>query len=151
MKKSSVIIVLITFVLSVVLVGVFGMKMISYNTRLYISTITPTEVTTSTNISGVKIGKSDEEENTYILSVPYSEGLIVRIDYEIDPSDASDGTVELTIPDPADREVVEADGLNLKAKKEGSARLRYRAKDGGGAEIFFYLYILDPDYYYSLA
>lgn len=150
MKKSSVIIVIITFVLSVVLVGVFGMKMISYNTRDYIKTITPTAVTTSANISGVELA-GGQEENSYILVLPYSEGLIIRIDYEIDPADATDGTVELTVPDPADREVVEIDGLNLHTLKEGSARLKYRAKDGGGAEIDVTLYLLDPDYYYSLA
>lgn len=151
MKKSSAIIVLITFVLSVVLVGVFGMKMMSYNTRNYIRSITPTGVTTSANISGVEVGKSELEENTYILAVPYSEGLMVRVDYEIEPADATERTIELTLPDPADSAVVQIDGLTLRALKEGSARLRYRAKDGGGAEIFLYLYILDPEYYYQLA
>lgn len=149
MKKSSVIIVIITFVLSVVLVGIFGMKMISYNTRIYIETITPTEVTTSANIQGVKLG-SGREENSYILVLPYFSDLIVRIDYEIDPADATDGIVELTVPDPADREVVETDGLTLRAKKQGSARLHYRAKDGGGAEIDITLYLLDPEEYYAL-
>ncbi len=148
MKKSSVIIVIITFVLSVVLVGIFGMKMISYNTRVYIHTITPTAVTTSANISGVKL-TAGSEKDSYILVLPYFEDLVVRIDYEIDPADATDGAVELTVPDPADREVVGTDGLNLLAKRQGSARLRYRAKDGGGAEITVTLYLIDPDDYYS--
>ncbi len=148
MKKSSVIIVLITFVLSVVLVGVFGMKMISYNTRVYIQKITPTGVTLSRTVSGAKIG-SGERENEYVLVLPYFEELKIRIDYEIDPADATDGVVELTVPDPADRETVETDGLNILAKKKGSARLRYRAKDGGGAEIVVVLYLRDPDVYYG--
>lgn len=150
MKKSSVIIVIITFVLSVVLVGVFGMKMISYNTRIYVDAITPTEVTTSANIPGVKLG-SGQEEGSYILVLPYFEDLVVRIDYELNPADATERTVELTVPDPADREVVEAEGLNLHAKKQGSARLHYRAKDGGGAEIDVTLYFLDPMEYYALS
>ncbi len=150
MKKSSVIIVLITFVLSVVLVGIFGMKMISYNTRIYVKSITPTEVTTSANIPGVELG-AGQEEGAYILVLPYFDDLIVRIDYEIDPADATEGAVELTVPDPADQEVVRLEGLNIHAQKAGSARLHYRAKDGGGAEIDITLYLLDPQEYYALA
>ncbi len=150
MKKSSVIIVMITFVLSVVLVGIFGMKMISYNTRIYVKAINPTSVTTSANISGVQLAGS-MEENSYMLVLPYFDGLIVRIDYELDPADATEDTVELTVPDPADREVVETQGLNIYAKREGSARLKYRAKDGGGAEIDVTLYFLSPEEYYSLS
>lgn len=149
MKKSSAIIVLITFVMSVVLVGIFGMKMISYNTRLYVEKISPTTVTTSRNISGIQLAQGAQEDS-YILVLPYFEGLVVRIDYEIDPADATNGIVELTIPNPDDRDVVTIDGLNLHAMKEGSARLQYRAKDGGGAEIEVMLYLLDPEYYYTL-
>ena len=150
MKKSSVIIVMITFVLSVVIVGIFGMKMISYNTRIYVNAITPTAVTTSANISGVKLA-SGREEKSYILVLPYFEGLIVHIDYELNPADATEATVEITVPDPADREVVETQGLNLYAKREGSARIKYRAKVGGGAGVDVTLYFLAPDEYYSLA
>ena len=60
MKKSTVLIVLITFVISVIIVGIFGMQMMSYNTRIYVEHITPTEVITSSNVSDVEIVESKE-------------------------------------------------------------------------------------------
>ena len=95
MKKGTVLIVAFTFVLSVVLVGIFGMKIMSYDTRTYVEKITPTNVTASVNISGLKIRAAKDEQGNelagkYNVIVPYSEGLIVYIDYEIFPADATD-------------------------------------------------------------
>ncbi len=150
MKKSTVLIVVITFVISVVIVGVFGMQMMSYNTRIYVEEIVPTEVITSSNVSNVKIQKSAEREGEYSVILPYSEGLAVRIDFEIDPADATDGNVELKATNSDAAELARIDGLTVHVLKVGTLRLNYRATDGSGAEITVYLFVLTPDLYYSM-
>ena len=97
MKKSTALIVFVTFVLSLVVVGIFGMQMMSYNTKIYVKEIVPKEVITSANISGVKITKSQDVEKEYSVVLPYREGLVVYIDYELTPADATQRTVELSI------------------------------------------------------
>lgn len=153
MKKSTVLIVLVTFVLSVVLVGIFGMKVLSYNTRIYVKEIVPVGVTTSSNVAGVKCNnrrdeKGDPIEGKYIVIVPYSDGLIVRIDYELTPADATDKDVSITPLGGAD--VVEVDGLSIRVKRIGSTTLLYRAKDGSNCSIEITLQAWDPDEYYGI-
>ncbi len=143
MRKSTALIVVITFVLSVVIVGVFGMRMMSYNTRIYVKEITPTEVVTSSEAGGVlKKGEAEREWNVF---VPYSSDLTVRIDYAISPADATNPKVELRITSSGTANYAELDGLNIHVNKECTVRLNYRATDGSGAEMTIYLYVLSPE------
>ncbi len=146
MKKSTVIIVTITFVLSVVLVGIFGMQMMSYNTRIYVEKITPTAIISSTGETAEILHSEDREGNElpddYYAVLHYVEGLVVRIDYEVTPADATDNRVELKINNLAeDNPQAELDGMNINILRTGSLRLNFRASDGTGTEITFVLYI----------
>ena len=49
MKKSTVLLLTLVFLASILIVGFFGMKSISYKETIYINSITPTEVTLSTD------------------------------------------------------------------------------------------------------
>lgn len=141
MKKSTVIIVAITFILSVVIVGVFGMQMMSFNTHIYVEKIIPTAIITSTG-EAAEINY-DPETNEYYTTLHYSEGLTVRIDYEINPADATNNTVALTITNLNEANPqAKLDGLTISILRKGSVRLNYRATDGNGTEITFWLYVL---------
>lgn len=142
MRKSTVIIVLLTFALSVVIVGVFGMQMMAYNTRIYVKKITPTHVTTNTGATA-DIEQDEKDENLYQVILHYTEGLIVRIDYEIDPVDATDNTVKASITNNDEANPVgRLEGLTLHVLRVGRVRLNYRATDGNGTEITINVFIL---------
>ncbi len=149
MKKSTVLIVLITFVLSVVLVGIFGMQMMSYDTKIYIDKIVPREVITSANIPGVRISESKEVAREYSVTLPYLEGLVVRIDFELTPADATQRTVELSVTSSNAENFARIEGMNIAVLREGTIRLRYRATDGSETEITVYLYVIPADDYYA--
>lgn len=146
MKKSTVLIVLVTFALSVVIVGIFGMRMMSYNTRIYVETIVPTRVylNTGETVEVLPVGDSGTEYEVWIDD--YTEGLTLRMDYSLDPADATDNSVLAKITSRVDEADPAAtlDGLTLhilKVKTVLTVRVNYRATDGGGANITVYFYI----------
>lgn len=146
MKKSTVLIVLITFVLSVVIVGIFGMRMMSYNTRIYVKELTPTRVFTSTG-QNAELKKRENAENTYYFVVDYAEGLDIRIDYSINPADVTDKTVsaEITSAQTEGNPVAEFEESTLHVYRTGSVRLLYRAMDGSGQEFTVICYVVDRE------
>lgn len=144
MKKSTVLIVLVTFALSVVIVGIFGMRMMSYNTRIYVETIVPTRVYLNTGETAeIKPGKFDSE---YEVWINYTEGLTLRMDYSLEPADATENDILAQITSDVGKDpVARLDGLTLhilRVNGKGVAvRVNYRATDGGGANITVYFYI----------
>ena len=84
------------------------------------------------------------------MILPYSEGLVVRIDFELDPADATDGNVDLKATNGNADELVRIEGLTVYVLKIGTLRLNYRATDGSGTEITVYVHVLSPDLYYSM-
>ena len=130
MKKSTVLIVAITFVLSVVIVGVFGMKMMSYNTRIYVESIAPTSAHTNTPQRNFNIREDEKKKGEYTLILLYRKDMIVQL--------------------------VEIEGLNVHIIKELEAgdslavRLNYRSTDGNGASFTIYLYVLTDELYYGM-
>ncbi|MCM1289744.1 MAG: hypothetical protein NC132_04460 [Corallococcus sp.] len=109
MKKSTVLILLIVFVLSVVIVGIFGMKIMSYNVKVYIDRIVPTQVVLNDGNNTVytyypdgsdaknQIRVHPSQPNTYYVFVPYEDGLTVVADYEILPNDATNRNLKIVI------------------------------------------------------
>lgn len=147
MKKSTVLIVLVTFALSVVIVGIFGMRMMSYNTRIYVETIVPTRVYLNTGDTvEIKPRETDTEYEVWIND--YTEGLTLRMDYSLEPADATENDILAQITSKVDENdpVARLDGLTLhilrvNAGKSVTVRVNYRATDGGGANITVWFFI----------
>ena len=85
MKKSTFLIILIVFVLSVVIVGLFGMKIRSYDVKVYITNIVPTEITLNDDANTIyryypkgsdsanQIRELEGQSNSYYVRVPYHD------------------------------------------------------------------------------
>lgn len=149
MKKSTVLIVIITFVLSVVIVGIFGMQMMSYDTKIYVQRLTPTQLITSTGetaeIRKTKNASGEEIEGDYYARITFKEDIVVNIDYELTPADATDKNVTVTIIDNVSEDVVTLNGMNIIVHEYiSSIRLVYRSTDGNGKEFLFRLSFKRP-------
>lgn len=111
MKKSTILILLIVFVLSVVIVGIFGMKIMSYNVKVYIDEITPTQIILnddnytvytyypdgSDSKYQIRNVSTETQPNTYSVAVSYYEGLTLIADYEVTPNDATNRNLKITV------------------------------------------------------
>lgn len=148
MKKSTVLIVLITFLVSVVIVGIFGMRFRSYNTTIYIESIEPTRVITSTNTDGIII-KRTGGENEYNVIVLYEEGMTIQIEFEYTPTDATNGNVGITVL--KNKDAVEVNNLTVKLLSNKGTQLDYRPLDGGTAKFTVYLFAVDAERYEQIS
>ena len=144
MKKSTVLIVLITFVVSVVIVGVFGMQMMSYNTKIYVEEVRPSQVIIST---GEEIGFYNVEEDGkeiandyYTPRITFVEDMIIHVDYELKPADVTNKHVSITVLDEVGEDVIEIAGMDIIMHQYiRSVRLVFRCTDGSGKQFLFRL------------
>lgn len=98
MKKSTILIIVAVFLISVFVVGIFGLQSIPYEQRVYIEQITPTSITLNTGAPSPKIKLS--QNGYYIVTIPrdhYEEGMGIIISYDICPTDATNKNLDVTI------------------------------------------------------
>lgn len=140
MKRSTIILIATVFIASVFVVGVFGLKSVPYNEIVYVQKITPTAVTLSDG-STAKIYKDAENENEYYVRVTYSEGLIVVVDYEITPNDATNRRLHVSIENFDVEPAAELTDIGVKFLRKGTVKLTYSATDSGSPPtMVFYIY-----------
>ena len=164
MKKSTFLILLIVFVLSVVVVGIFGMKIMSYNVKVYIEEITPTDVvlnddnnttyryypngnTTDKN----QIRKHPTQANTYYVVVAYRQDLALIIDYEITPNDSTNRNLKITITSDSKggvdgASVTESNSITLDKnkvifKQKADVEITFRSTDGSNKTMKLAIYM----------
>lgn len=140
MKKSTILMLLIVFVVSVLVVGIFGMQSVPYEQILYVKEIVPTSVTSMTGTSeGLEI---QSDENGYYVMLPYEEGLELLINYELKPADCTNKNVEVSIVYPAKNQPAELTERNtILFNRKGSIHLLYRATDSATSPVMdFWIY-----------
>lgn len=164
MKKSTVIILLVVFLGSVLVVGIFGMQAVAWEDIIYLDKIEVTSIITSDG-QDVTI-KYNETRNFYyafIDYVPYKaqhadeEGNIVETDafdvtlvWDYSPKNATNTKVNVTILepnvppcDPLTENAQHGRGDPIVFRKAGSVHLRYAAADSAtGAKLDFWLYVV---------
>ncbi len=89
MKKSTVIILLIVFLGSVLVVGIFGMKSIPYDNIVFMEEITPTSISVS---DGETPDILQSEDGTYYVVLSknkFEDGLKVNISWSTAPLDCT--------------------------------------------------------------
>lgn len=140
MKKSTVLVLFIVFVGSVLVVGLFGMRSVPVEERIPIEDIYINSITTDlTNpkFQGELISKvGDNENGEKEIYLPFEENMTVWVGFRINPADATDKNVEISILFPNDYDPNAPDNFfsmderyGLTFYAVGSVRLRFRATD----------------------
>ncbi|MCH5152662.1 MAG: hypothetical protein J1F68_01705 [Clostridiales bacterium] len=143
MKKSTIILLLIVFLGSVIIVGVFGMQAIPIDSRVYVTDIIPTSVVT---IDGQSLEiKKGESADYYYVMLPYEEGLTVIISTRIEPVDSTNKELTITIDNNKEDNPLAKIGEKgeILILRRGTVRLHYSSKDSAtfkGMDFRIYTY-----------
>lgn len=137
MKKSTIILIVLVFAVSIFVVGIFGVRSVPYNERIYVTSITPTAVTLS-NDAVVKFEYN--EKGYYEVDVPYEEGLVVVIDYEINPVNATNKTLDIAIDNLNKNSDAVRENGGIKFNNSGVVKVTFRVTDSpDGPSMVFYI------------
>ncbi len=140
MKKSTILIIVAIFLISVFVVGVFGLKDVPYNEIVYIEKIVPTSVILSTGAESPQIKTS--QKGYYYIVVPYEQNIKVMINYDIVPNDATNRKLDIEVTNinaNSKGSILESGAILLEDK--GVVKVTYRALDSAsGAKMEFYIY-----------
>lgn len=140
MKKSTILIVVAVFLISVFVVGIFGLQNVPYNEIVYVEQIVPTSVTLSNGAASPLIRQNDSGH--YYVTITYEQNLMVMINYEVVPNDATNRNVEIAITNinPNSNGQLQQNGAIL-MKDSGVLRVTFRATDSAsGPTMVFYIY-----------
>ena len=152
MKKTTILILIIIYLGSILVVGIFGMINSPYQEIKPIESIIPTSITLNSGES-IAVRKKESEPNSYYttitnFSIPENqEGMIIILNYELKPADATNKELDISIMHtnsslPID-EVVVIDNGRILIKSPASITIRYQEKNRpNGAVMFFYIYVL---------
>ena len=146
---------LIVFLGSVLIVGIFGMQSVPFESIVYIKQIKPTSVITSDGKS-VEIKQNSRGEYYAIITYkPYIkdgvETFEVSVGYDLEPTDATNKNLKVVILyptanlpcDPLPDDMTTWRGT-LTFHRAGSVHLRYRAQDSAtGAVMDIWLYVVE--------
>lgn len=129
MKKSTILIILVVFAVSVFVVGFWGIQNVPYEEIIYVEQITPTHVFYGRQSDEAEI-KFDEQQKYFYVNFPYEEGMTVKIDYEITPHDVTNRRVDIEIENlnPDSDAVLNSMGT-ITLNNRGPVIITYRAKD----------------------
>ena len=141
MKKSTILIIVAVFLISVFVVGIFGMQNVPYNEIIYVEKIVPTSVTLSNGAESPQI-KTSKDNSYYYIVVPYVQNIVVIINYDVLPNDATNRKLDVEVTNinaNSKGSVLENGAILLEDK--GVVKVTYRAQDSAsGAYMVFYIY-----------
>ena len=155
MKKSTILILLIVFLGSVLIVGVFGMDSIPFESIVYIQGINPTSVVTS---DGQHIEIKQNSRGEYYAIIDYKpiiregvEVFEVSVSYNLEPTDCTNKNLKVAIVYPTTELPCDALPEDMSAwrgtlvfHRAGSVHLKYMALDSStGAEMDIWLYVVE--------
>lgn len=142
MKKSTILILIVVYLGSILIVGIFGMKSIPFEERVYCNSITPSAAMTSSgNELTIKKGEIEGKEYYYV-TVSYEEGLIVMVSYDLTPANCTNKNVEISIVEPQNPPAMVGERGEIIFHEKGSVHVVYKAKDSQtGASMDFWIYV----------
>lgn len=141
MKKSTILIILVVFAVSVFVVGFLGIENVPYKEIIYVEKITPIHVYYGRKSDEAEI-KFDEQGKYFYVNFPYEEGMTVKIDYEISPHDVTNRRVDIEIENlnPDSDAVLNSMGT-ITINDRGPVIITYRAKDSAsGPKMTIWLF-----------
>lgn len=138
MKKATILILVIIYVGSVFIVGIYGMKSIPFEEILYCEEIIPTSVVCSDG-SAVEL---KQDKDGYYVNVKYTEGMYLIVNYNLNPSDCTYKDVSISIQsekeDPG--AYVDEQGVIYITRKVSQIIVVYKAQDEHKAELKIKIY-----------
>lgn len=143
MKKSTILIIVAVFLISVFVVGIFGLQSIPYEQRVYIEQIIPTTITFDSNEGTIekKIYYSEDDGGYYYVTIPYipnREGeMIVTVNYDLSPTDATNKRLSVNVKnlDENSNGTLQENG-SIALTDRGNIEVIYKAQDQtGGATM----------------
>lgn len=141
MKKSTILVLLVVYLGSILVVGIFGMKAVPFEEIVYCQQITPVSAVTSSG-EELNIQKHESESNTYYVVTKYVEGLTVMVNYNLTPADCTYKDVKIVIVEPANPPAILTDRGEIVFTKRGSVHIKYRATDNAtGPSMDFWIYL----------
>ncbi len=149
MKKLTTIALAVLFLLSIIIVGIFGMKSVPYNEIIYTKELVFNNVYAAHSVMEigdvtVKKNKPDDLDDTGYYAVIRVDALeliseknplTVMVDYQILPADATQKEVDITVVDGADHVVI--DNGRMTVTKAVNFRLSYRRLDSTGSKVMY--------------
>ncbi len=146
MKKSTILILLVVYLGSILIVGIFGMKAIPFEQLIYCEKITPTSVTTTSGRE-LEIKEMHDPDSGklmfYYVIVPKEESpnLEILINYTITPSDSTNKGVKITIVEPKNPPATISERGSIAVTEKRSVHLVYKAEDSAtGPQMDFWIY-----------
>ena len=141
MKKSTILILVIVFLGSVLVVGVFGMQATLWEAPVYVEEIVPTSVATR---SGQSLEIKHNEQGYFVVA-SYEEGLTILINTRVSPEDSTNKTLKVTVVnnnDPTNPRAEVGDRNEIIILRSGAIQVQYRAQDKATAAVMnFWIYV----------
>ncbi len=142
MKKSTILIIVAVFLISVFVVGIFGLQSIPYEQIVYIEQIIPTTITFDSNEGTIekKIYYSEDDGGYYYVTIPnrnYRQGMSVMVNYDLKPTDATNKRLSVNVKnlDENSNGTLQENG-SIKLEDRGNIEVIYKAQDQtGGATM----------------
>lgn len=142
MKKSTILIIVAVFLISVFVVGIFGLQSIPYEQIVYIEQIIPTTITFDSNEGTIekKIYYSEDDGGYYYVTIPnrnYRQGMSVMVNYDLRPTDATNKRLSVNVKnlDENSNGTLRENG-SIKLEDRGNIEVIYKAQDQtGGATM----------------
>ena len=140
MKKSTILILVIVFLGSVLIVGIFGMQAVPYEQIVYIDEIVPSGIVTSTGETP-EIKRNSRGE-WYVVIQHFEEGMSIMLSYDLKPADCTNKSLKVVIAEPQDN--FPCDPLpedlsqwrgELVFHRKGTVRIRYSARDSATGAV----------------
>lgn len=135
MKKSVALIIAAVFLASIAVVGFFGMKIVSYNSKVYITEIRLTNPELQTRADG-----------SHYMTFEYRDDLAIPFTFEVSPDNATDrNAVAVRITYQSDEGLAELVSGNILISKPGSLIVRVSSTDGKNVSVSCDIYITMPE------
>ena len=136
MKKSTILIITAVFLISVFVVGIFGLQNVPYEEIVYVEKIIPVSITLPKGDVNVTY---NEYYGSYLATIPksyYENGMTLYVNYEITPNDATNKTLNVTINNLNDNSnsVLQKNGA-IKMEDSGTIEILYTAPGSQGGSI----------------
>lgn len=130
MKKSTILILLVVFLGSVIIVGVFGMQAVPFEQRIYVKEIIPTNVYIS---SGPELEIKENDQIGKHVITAYREGLTILIMTKVYPENSTNRLLKISIlNNPQDNPIAKiGERGEIIFLRRGSIKVRYGATDSG--------------------
>lgn len=129
MKKSVILIILAVYLLSIVAVGFFGMKVTVYDETIYVTNIEIYGVTVDGDDMVLKDDSGTGVDQYCVIA--YEEGLVAFINYRATPDNASNRDVTLFTDKESTCATVNRNGT-VEFTAQGAVTVFIKATDGSG-------------------